>query len=47
MEIANGKTPFAGMKPLKVLKMILQNAPPKLDGKFSQQFQDGMPPSIM
>jgi hypothetical protein len=31
MEIANGKTPFHGQKPLKVLKSLLRSEPPRLD----------------
>eukprot|EP00291_Cryptomonas_curvata_P004628 CAMPEP_0172190106 /NCGR_PEP_ID=MMETSP1050-20130122/22920_1 /TAXON_ID=233186 /ORGANISM="Cryptomonas curvata, Strain CCAP979/52" /LENGTH=298 /DNA_ID=CAMNT_0012864925 /DNA_START=66 /DNA_END=959 /DNA_ORIENTATION=+ len=40
MELAKGRTPFEGQKPLKVLKSILRSDPPELTGEFTQAFKD-------
>jgi hypothetical protein len=42
-ELANGKTPFDGQKPLKVLKSILRPEPPQLTGEFSAVFKVSIP----
>ncbi|KAJ1480951.1 kinase-like domain-containing protein [Baffinella frigidus] len=40
IQIAHGKTPYEGQKPLKVLKSILNHDPPKLQPRFSEKLQD-------
>jgi len=39
MELANGKTPYDKQKPLKVLKLIMCNDPPQLEGNFSSELK--------
>ncbi|EKX43819.1 hypothetical protein GUITHDRAFT_72759, partial [Guillardia theta CCMP2712] len=39
-ELSTGSTPFSGMKPLKVLKCILQAPPPRLDERFPASVRD-------
>lgn len=39
IELAKGRTPFEGQKPLKVLKSILRCDPPQLTGDFSMEFK--------
>uniref|UniRef100_A0A7S0E259 Protein kinase domain-containing protein n=1 Tax=Hanusia phi TaxID=3032 RepID=A0A7S0E259_9CRYP len=39
-ELSTGSTPFSGMKPLKVLKCILQAPPPRLDDRFPPSVRD-------
>jgi hypothetical protein len=43
MELAKGRTPFEGQKPLKVLKSILRCDPPQLTGDFTQPFKVACP----
>ena len=39
IELAKGRTPFEGQKPLKVLKSILRCDPPQLTGDFRSGFK--------
>ena len=40
MELARGEPPYADVHPMRVLFLIPQNEPPKLEGTFSKAFKE-------
>lgn len=40
IELATGEVPYSNMTQFETLKSIKENEPPKLEGKFSDEFKD-------